>query len=154
MRNQSFIKLDVTMVTSKYPKDKKKFPRAPLSQTFSHWITRFASRPHSNKQNCSQMYIITVKQVGLEFEYTQGQFMIPMTCKLICWYPRRELGGNLSTASNMLLAPCASAQSSSCPRSISRTSNVLPSPSNNKWWIPEYQSFVGVNGYIIGSLLT
>ena len=51
------------------------------------------------------MYIITVKQAGLEFQYTQGQLRIPMTlananiywlptccfwtktCKLICWYP-------------------------------------------------------------------
>ena len=57
-----------------------------------------------------QMYIITVKQAGLEFLHTEGQFKIPMTspnakiywlqaccfwtktCKLICWYPGSEPG--------------------------------------------------------------
>ncbi len=51
------------------------------------------------------MYILIVKQAGLEFQYTQGQFKIPITLanakiywlqascfwtktyKLICWYP-------------------------------------------------------------------
>ena len=30
-----------------------------------------------NTQISNQMYIITVKQAGLEFQYTQGQFKIP-----------------------------------------------------------------------------
>ena len=52
-----------------------------------------------------QMYIIRLKQAGLEFQYTQGQCKIPLTLanikdllpwtktfKLIYWYPGWESG--------------------------------------------------------------
>ncbi len=56
------------------------------------------------------MYTIKVKRAGLELQYTQGQFKIPITsakakiywlwafwfwtktCKLICWYPGWDWG--------------------------------------------------------------